>query len=344
MIYIDHENVTEQGFITLLENTKSNITKKFVKDGIPKILNGVEFENFVFKEMLNVSKKTSFDGHVEQTGVLSFPDIIARKIFGVEVKMTLGDKWVSTGNSILENTRVDSVEKIYMFFGKFGKTFDIKYRKYQECLSDVGVTHSPRYKIDMTLDIGKSIFDKIGVDYDKFRNEKYPIKRLKEYYKNQLKRGEELWWLDANDLPVSPVIKQYRLLDTESKNNFICECMVLFPEIFGNSSTKFDRCASYLIKNYNCVSPSLRDSFTAGGKQILKLNGKAVSVPRIIFNLHTMAEKIDNLLQNIPLQKLTDYWEIEINKPIFIHWLELLGEYSKPAVDVVNNYLAKKQS
>ena len=164
MIVIDDPNILQNDFVNLLEGTKTHSLQALGLLGEnAKKLNGDEFETVVYKNTLKASQNSPFEGHVFQTGPHAFPDIIARKYFGMEVKMTTGDKWVSTGNSILETTRVNDVERIYMFFGKFGGNFDVKYRLYQDCLCDVGVTHSPRYKIDMNLANGHSIFNKIGV-------------------------------------------------------------------------------------------------------------------------------------------------------------------------------------
>src|SRR5687768_1542791 len=110
--------------------------------------------------------------------------------------MTSGDKRVSSGYSILETTRVQDVEYMYLFFGKFGGDIDIKYRPYQDYLYDIGVTHSPRYKINMDLTEGNSIFDKMRIPYEVLRKENSPIKKIKEYYRKQLEEGEELWWID----------------------------------------------------------------------------------------------------------------------------------------------------
>ena len=79
-----------------------------------------------------------------------FPDIIAEKYYGVEVKSTKENHWTSTGSSIVESTRDKNVENIYMLFGKLGgKTAEFKCRPYEDCLSDIAVTHSPRYLINM---------------------------------------------------------------------------------------------------------------------------------------------------------------------------------------------------
>jgi hypothetical protein len=61
--------------------------------------------------------KIDFNPHPQ-----AFPDI-AIGSFGVEVKFTLNDTWRSVANSILETNRIETVEKVYLIFGKMGGTF-----------------------------------------------------------------------------------------------------------------------------------------------------------------------------------------------------------------------------
>ena len=328
MIVVDDPNILQDDFIKLLDSTKSHALQELreLGDGARK-LNGDEFETVVYNNSLRASQNTPFEGHVIQTGPHAFPDIIARKFFGMEVKMTTGDKWVSTGNSILETTRVDEVEKIYMFFGKFGGNIDIKYRTYQDCLYDIGVTHSPRYKIDMDLTDGHSIFDKMGIPYDTLRKEKNPISKIKDYYRKQLKDGEELWWIESQieERAVSPIITPFRMLSKTNQDRFFTESMILFPEIFGRSATKYERAAAYLITNYNSVSSSLRDIFTAGGQVTINVNGNSVTVPKIFSHLMKNAKQIKELIEQMSEEELRYYWRAEqIRAPRVEQWKQLL--------------------
>lgn len=333
MIYVQKENVSEKSFLDLLAKTRNNSLMELQKQGQKaKQIGPVPFENFVFDRMVFSSKGTDFDGHVIQTGPHAFPDIIARKFFGVEVKMTTGDKWISTGNSVLETTRVDDVRRIYLFFGKFGGKIDIKYRPYQDCLYDIGVTHSPRYKIDMDLEDGKSIFHKMGVEYDVLRQEQNPIRKIKDYYRTQLSEGEELWWIDAQveDVSVSPVIKSFRKLSEDERRRFTTESMILFPELFGSSTLKFERVAAYLITAYNAVSSNLRDNFTAGGQVKMEIKGKNVVVPKIFYHLSLAAEEIARTIEEIDEERLKYYWRVQkIEKARIAQWKEMLDRNSE---------------
>src|SRR3989338_10408595 len=129
-----------------------------------------DFEKEDYSSLLISAKNTEFEGTIQLVTGHRFPDIVAKQYFGVEVKITKQDHWRSTGNSVLESTRVEGVERIYLFFGKLAVSPEFKIRRYEECLYDIAVTHSPRYLIDMDLEGGKTIFDKMRTRYDDLRN------------------------------------------------------------------------------------------------------------------------------------------------------------------------------
>lgn len=327
MIYVNKHGIQEENFISLLEKTKE--TALGVLFSAKKIgMSGDEFESFVFEEMKKSSVGTEFEDAIKQTTAHAFPDIIAKKYFGVEVKVTMSNKWVSTGNSVLETTREEEVKRIFIFFGKLGGKIDIKFRLYEECLYDIGVTHSPRYKINMELETGKSIFDKMKINYETFRMDASPIAKVKEYYREQLKDGEELWWIDSQEEEtVAPIIKSYTTLDKKEKNQFFIEAMILFPEIFSGSQSKFEKVAAYLITAHNAVSSHLRDEFTSGGKKTIQKDGREISVSRIYYHLYVNASNIANMIKEMSEDKLAYYWRISSAPNDRInHWKSLLLE------------------
>ena len=291
MIFVPKENISEKDFIGLLEKTKETI----LGPRLPQ-LKGIgpdKFEDLVFEAMKDSAIGTTFEGLLIHTNLYDFPDIIAKKYFGAEVKVTVSDKWVSTGNSILEATRDKNVKKIFIFFGKLGGTPDIKFRNYSECLYGVGVTHSPRYKINMELPAGQSIFDKIGVEYDDLRRNN-PIAQIKAYYRAQLKEGDELWWIDQQieDTASSPVIRSFNNLSEEEQRRFVVETMIFFPEIFSKNKpkSKFERAAAYLVTRHNAISASFRDKFTAGGAVKINIGTKTFITPHIMGKLRILSK------------------------------------------------------
>ena len=132
---------------------------------------GNPLEDDVHSALEECAKGTVFENTIEKISGQKFPDIVAARFYGVEVKSTKDNHWTSTGSSILETTRVADVERIYMTFGKLGgNPIEFLSKPYEKCLSGIAVTHMPRYLIDMRLKDGETIFDKIGIEYDVLRN------------------------------------------------------------------------------------------------------------------------------------------------------------------------------
>ena len=323
MIYVNNPDLEEEEFITLLEETR-RLLIEFLPGKTE--ISPIDFEDFVYKKMCMEAEETDYKGMIKKTGSHSFPDIIAKKYFGVEVKMTSKDHWTSTGNSVLESSR-ENVERIYIMFGKLGGEPDVRYRPYQECLPDISVTHSPRYHIDMNLPQGKSIFDKIGIGYDELRKDDDRILKIKDYYRNKLKDGEELWWIDKNDDKSSSfIIRPYRGLSKNEQERIKAEVMILFPEIFGESPFKFQRVSAYLVNEYSVIASNLRDLFTAGGKKELIIKGKSVLVPRIAYNMYSRAKMIKNEIKTMDTEKLSHYWRVKPKKNRLNQWKKLLDK------------------
>ncbi|HDQ15873.1 MAG TPA: hypothetical protein ENN45_02320, partial [Bacteroidetes bacterium] len=108
-------------------------------------LTGNKLEPLVKDVMTDLAVGSPFENSIELIGGQKFPDIVAKKYYGVEVKTTTQNHWKTTGNSVLETTRVDDVERIFMLFAKLASPIEFRCRPYEECLSEVVVTHSPRY-------------------------------------------------------------------------------------------------------------------------------------------------------------------------------------------------------
>jgi hypothetical protein len=182
---------------------------------------GRNLEPYVKDVMTDLAVGTVFENSIELISGQKFPDIVAKKYYGIEVKTTTQNHWKTTGNSVLESTRVDEVERIFMLFAKLASPIEFRCRPYEEVLSEVVVTHSPRYLIDMNLEQGKTIFDKIKMPYDTLRKKESPIKTIVDYYKGKLKPGEELWWMDTenNSKPSNIVIKIWNNLSAKENRN-----------------------------------------------------------------------------------------------------------------------------
>lgn len=295
----------------MLERTKNTVAKDIIAHAEPTKIGGNEFELQVFERSKENAAGTKYEGKLVHTSDRDFPDIVAADFFGVEVKITKKDDWISIGNSVLESSRVKSVEKIYLFFGKLGGKPDIKFRNYEDCLKSIAVTHYPRYQIDMLLQNGQSIFDKMNVPYQELRKQSNPVKAIRKYYLSQLKEGEELWWvndnLDDSSAP-TPVIKFFSSLSREEKDRIKAEIFVYVPEILSSSSTKFNRVAAYLASAYGVISSNLRDHFTAGGQVEINIAGKPLRIPQIVSEALRLKPLIDDVLKYETQESLANRW------------------------------------
>lgn len=209
-----------------------------------------------------------------------FPDIIAERYYGVEVKSTKSDSWKSTGSSIVESTRAIDVDNIYMLFGKLGGDVpQFRCRPYQDVLYDITVTHSPRYLIDMELTTGTTIFDKMDTSYDEFRNSEDSINIMRRYYqgiarKSKKKQEEMPWWLTAENVENSGGIniRLWSGLEQAEKRRLTALILVLFPETM---TSTYENAALWLCSYYQVVNHNMRDLYTAGGR-ITSVNGIAL--------------------------------------------------------------------
>ncbi|NVO11432.1 MAG: hypothetical protein HXX16_15830 [Bacteroidales bacterium] len=299
-------------------------------------LAGSKIEPFVKDVMSNLAIGSPFENSIELIGGLKFPDIVAKKYYGIEVKTTTQNHWKTTGNSVLETTRVEDVERIFMLFAKLANPIEFRCRPYEECLSEVVVTHSPRYLIDMNLEKGKTIFDKIQTPYDTLRKKENPIKPIVDYYKSKLKPGEDLWWIDQENTKANNlVIKIWNNLTSLEKQEVKTKAMVYFPELFSNSNEKFGRFAIWLVTRETVVCPNIRNMFTAGGKGEIMIGKKLYSnIPRIFLNLF---ENLNSIIETIILTstiELSEYWGIKTTEKKKVEdWIELVYENSKKISD-----------
>ena len=274
-----------------------------------------DFEKEVYSSLLISAKNTEFEGTIQLVTGHRFPDIVVKQYYGVEVKITKQDHWRSTGNSVLETTRIEGVEKIYLFFGKLITPPQFKFRKYEECLYNIAVTHSPRYLIDMELDNGNTIFDKMGIEYDVLRNIDDPIKEIVRYFRKIAQKGEEPWWMGSEDdveATLSPTVTLWGNLSENKQNLFRNEAMARFPEIFGRSQTKYQNFAAWLAARHGVVDSSLRDRFTAGGQQEIEINGNVYrNIPKIFYYLQSNAKEIIGLVSSLSVEEIRHYWDFK---------------------------------
>lgn len=320
-----------------LLNSGINVIQSEAAKSIKRFLgqSSSDFEKEVYGSLLISAKNTEFEGTMQLVTGHRFPDIVAKQYYGVEVKITKQDHWRSTGNSVLETTRIEGVEKIYLFFGKLITPPQFKFRKYEECLYSIAVTHSPRYLIDMELNEGNTIFDKMGTKYDVLRNIDDPIKEIVRYFRKIARKGEEPWWMGSEDdveATLSPTVTLWSNLSENKQNLFRNEAMARFPEIFGRSQTKYQNFAAWLAARHGVVDSSLRDRFTAGGQQEIEINGTVYrNIPRIFYYLQNNAKEIIESVSKLTVDEVRHYWDLKgyLRKDELVDkWVQLVIRHS----------------
>ena len=297
---------------------------------------GKLLEQDVFAAIEECAKGTPFQGSIQLVSGASFPDIIASKLYGVEVKSTEKDHWTSIGSSILESTRDKDVSKIFLTFGKLGRPVRFLSRPYEECLSGIAVTHYPRYQIDMMLDAGDTIFDKMGVSYDDLRVMDNPVEPVSKYFRSKMKPGETLWWVNNPESVSPPTVRLWTALSTQEKERYAIQGYAYFPEVLGNSSTKYNNYALWLATQQGIVNTNVRDSFSAGGKVQLRLkNGILLRMPAVFGRINKHKKAIIKLLNDANAEDLKAYWGVdELSSDRLSQWIEL----SAKAADAVEGY------
>ncbi|KKW10647.1 MAG: hypothetical protein UY50_C0029G0019, partial [Parcubacteria group bacterium GW2011_GWA2_49_9] len=225
-----------------------------------------EFEDRVrevVQEIMNGSGiAIDFDPHPQ-----AFPDIAVGS-FGIEVKFTTNDTWRSVANSVLETNRIADVKKIYLVFGKMGGRPEVKWGEYDKCVIHVRTSHVPRFEVELSAE--HSLFEKMGVPYDEFRNlsMEEKMRHIRMYARGRLKPGERMWWLeDTPDDPGHTLPIQARLytkLSTEEKTKLRAEAALLCPKIVqsGRSRDKYDDVVLYLLTYHGILCHQGRDLFS----------------------------------------------------------------------------------
>lgn len=295
-------------------NLAAKDNEEYFQRRTPKLL-----EEDVCEALIKCAKGTQFENTIKLVSGMHFPDIIVNNFYGVEVKCTTKNHWISTGNSILESTRNPSIEKIFMTFGKLGSPVQFKSKPYEQCLSEIAVTHYPRYRIDMCLKEGETIFDKMGIGYDELRKLENPISQISKYYKSKLKPGESLWWSpdeqesEEKTLPIA--VRLFSTLTKEEKDICRVFMVALFPSILGKSQTKYDEPSLWLLTQKGIFSTHIRDEFSSGGKVFMETkSGLIVKMPAIFGRIERFKDSIIETINDSSEKFLAENWKEKVDK------------------------------
>ena len=332
--------VNYENFRSILDNLEEKLN--YIKANNPTSIlckKGEDFEIVVYNQLsesirlLNLTNQVSLQYTL---GSHTFPDIIFKfkngEKFGVEVKLSTNKSkgWKTNGNSVVGSTRDKDVTDIFVVFGKMRSVQEImfKIRNYKDVVSNVVVTHSPRYLIDMETTNETNFFEISGITFAEMLNNDDPISLITSYF---LGIGEKAWWL-SDYTPAT--IRMMSELSAEERSLLLSEAFVYFPEVFSSNTYKFKKIAFWLTTEKSIVTPSLRDNFSAGGMIDIALGDKLYrNVSKIYYVLQQHISFIEQILSATDFEILNNYWggnvlesdDLEDKKTA---WMRLVCQYS----------------
>lgn len=315
-------------YLEKLHNVTEDIENKLQNEKIGnrevKKLTGTDFENIVYDSLLEAGFEQDEISHSAQ----KFPDFILEDLedgdkIGVEVKKTDASKWEVIGGSIYESLKND-IEDTYVLMAKLGGDKpEVRLRKYEECIADLKVTHSPRFYLNLDLKEGEDYLTKndakdlLDLSGDELNRK---IRKL-------LRTQKSTWWSEGETVAFSD-------LSQEEKGIYLNEGIALFPEVFRGDYRKF---TPWLV--YSCFvwCGNVRDIFSAGGNKYVEDLHIYISaiMHRTLQNIESIRRRIVDMTEEEQLKfwgKSTD----NIDERIDI-WLELVEENLKVSADLVSN-------
>ncbi|WP_426581851.1 hypothetical protein [Mucilaginibacter sp. R-33] len=321
-----------EAYTSELQNILSLAVKRITEESVyqPDLLklSGSLFERVVCETLNRVSADSIFENKFEHSSAHAFPDIYAKilenKWFGIEVKTSQGD-WRCFGNSIFESVKIENLEdRIYVFFGKFSSNLlECRWAKYESCIDNINITHSPRYQINMDI-VDKpdlSIFSKMDTSYVDFSTSDINkrMELVRSFKRKGLGQNVALWWLPDHQEPNEDdekklVIKLLSDLPKVNREIIRNQAMAFFPEIFSNNSkTKYSQVLTWLASQHGVVTGHLRDEFTSGGKWQMSFNDKAYALPKICLYLYEGRKQIKEYIQSALPDDLEQKWKLQEN-------------------------------
>lgn len=332
---VEGMNHVDEMVTALLKASISSMNEKAKNmPSVYKKMSGSAVEVFSYRSMCDVAPSVNFPKKkIELISGQVFPDMVLHDTkYGVEIKSTQKDQWTSTGSSIVESTRYANTDRIYMLFGKLGGTPEFKCKPYQQCLSNIAVTHSPRYLINMDLNDKDNIFAKMNMDYDVFRllKENEKITRVRSYYLQKAKREhryEMPWWMDET---TNVNLSFYNDLSTNRKKEIQARACILFKSLYETDNhNRYRPISLWLCNSYSLLCPNMRDDFSAGGS-CKKINGQVLTkpYPHIVLELLKNREIIEALLKHPDedlIRDIHEFWDFQYHvNDLYKSWLTMV--------------------
>lgn len=281
-------------FTKMSESIQKNMQSEKEQTGKPIKMTGTQFEEVVYESLKSEGVPSESIFHSSQ----KFPDFVitddeGEKI-GLEVKKTDGAKWEVIGGSIYESLK-NEIKETYVIMAKLGGDKpEVRLKKYEECIADLKVTHSPRFYLDMDLEEGK--------DYLTTHNSKDLLTlsgdELNKRIRELLRSNRSTWWSEAETT-------KFADLPEDERNAYLNDGLALFPEIFGSNYENF---TPWLI--YSCLvwCGNIRDIFSAGGK--IELEGKNIFISAVMGRAYDNLESVVKRINDMSEEEIKKFWHI----------------------------------
>jgi hypothetical protein len=228
-----------------------------------------------------------------------FPDIVFENSkFGVEIK-TAQKGWSCLGNSVAASTLVDGIDQVYLIFCSGVNNFQVRYGRYEDAVSSVEVTHSPRYMLDMDTPLGGSYLYRIGKTLSEMLALDDPISCVVDEARRNLKKGERIWWI-SEGVSAPLRIRLWKAVKSQEKKTLIASAFALFPsQILRAPRADYSSFALWLIQRHSILHSNVRDDFSSGGR-LASLefgDGMLRDVPQVFLALRSHLSEIFRVIR-----------------------------------------------
>lgn len=306
------------------KNIEDKLQNEKIGDKDVQKMTGADFENVVYDSLIEAGFEKEEISHSTQ----KFPDFVLEDLsdgdkIGVEVKKTDAAKWEVIGGSIYESLKND-IEDTYVLMAKLGGDKpEVRLRKYEECIDDLKVTHSPRFYLNLDLEE--------GADYLTRNDAKDLLElsgdELNRKIRKLLRTQKSTWWSEGKTVAFSD-------LPQEEKGIYLNEGIALFPEVFRGDYRKF---TPWLV--YSCFvwCGNVRDIFSAGGNKYVE--DMHIYVSAIMYRALQNAENIRQRIVEMTEDEQIKFWGVSaenISERID-KWLQLVEDNLKISGDLVTN-------
>lgn len=308
----------------MTKTIEDKLQEEKVGDKTVRKMSGTDFEDVVYDSLLESGFKEEEISHSSQ----KFPDFVLEDLedgdkMGVEVKKTDSAKWEVIGGSIYESLKND-IEDTYVLMAKLGGDRpEVRLRKYEECIDDLKVTHSPRFYLNLDL--------KEGEDYLTRNDAKDLLElsgdELNKKIRQLLRTQKSTWWSEGETISFAD-------LPQEEKGLYLNEGIALFPEVFKGDYRKF---TPWLV--YSCLvwCGNVRDIFSAGGNKYVE--DMHIYVSAIMYRTLQNVTSIKLRIIEMTEDEQKKFWgrSTEDFSERIDNWLELVEENLKVSSDLIAN-------